>query len=116
MVPKVKILLSSLAPMCVKAKSLGIAYLNLAPPLVVALIAIDEIDPFVQATEMFVPAITSTLALATIGSLFPDPIGVFERLQLLTTVAVKNSGAEAEPASVDAVAPSIAAISIKKKK
>ena len=41
--------------------------------------------------------------------------GLAESLQVLTTVTVMDSGAEAEPATVDRVGPSVIAITIEKK-
>ena len=68
----------------------------------------DGFDPRVQTTVMFAPAVRS--ALVTTGS-----YALAESLQVLTTVTVMDSGAEAEPAIVDRVGPSVIAITIKKK-
>ena len=70
----------------------------------------DGFDPLVQTTVMFAPAVGAVLAFVTTGS-----YALAESLQVLTTVTVMDSGAEAEPATVDRVDPSVIAISIKKK-
>jgi hypothetical protein len=77
--------------------------------------AIDGFDPRVQTTIMFGPAVRSTLALVAIGSLSLDASALAESLQVLITVAVIDSGAEAEPAMVGRGDPSVIAITIKKK-
>jgi len=70
----------------------------------------DGFEPRVQTTVMFPPAVGSAFVLVTTGS-----YALAESLQVLTTVTVMDSGAEAEPAMVDRVGPSVIAITIKKK-
>jgi hypothetical protein len=77
--------------------------------------AIDGFDPRVQPTVMFAPAVRSVLAFVTTGPSLLNASELAESLQLLTTVAVIDSGAEAEPATVDRVDPNMAAISIRTK-
>jgi hypothetical protein len=73
----------------------------------------DGFDPRVQTTAMLASAVRSALAFGTVEPSLLNTSGLAESLQVLITVAVIDSGAEAEPAMVDRGDPNMAAINVR---